>query len=597
MQRFHRSPFWFLFMIGFTLLLAGCDLDETPQMPGNEILTTETEPAPQETTPVDNAETEESEKSEGSIERPGHVWTTSGLETSYLYRSFLQIPVGLALGPDGHLYIGDWTGHHVVKVSPDGTMEDLGLWKTVEALRFDGPRGIAFDSAGNLYINNHSAVFRISSAGNVKELAGIQGSPVGSIAISNSDELYYTDRSEQGRLLKWEQVGTSTVILDGIPFAENLVFGHDGTLYLTQMGRPDLLKVNLDTGTYEVFAKDVCRFDPCYLAVDQEGDIWIRAIWDLHQFSSDGEEKTFVIDGETQSDDSNRVGFHTSAGIAFDDQGGLYIASYNSKLLYLAPESANTLDSSFSLEMIVPGFEASDLAISSTGIVYGTDLNLGQVLAFPQDGSSEVIFDHGQGGRAAVAVDPTNRLFIGMPDGEILRVEDDGSVSHYADLHAQRMVFGSDGILYAAVVLDGIGQVIVGITGVDEYSILAAELDSQPLAGGIHISPAQEDGLYVISEIDRLLYLIDFEGDSQFIADLKSLGGGGPAVMAANPVTGDIFWIPHGPYELYKITPTGETSKVAVGLFGDPWGMVVSPDGKFVYVAESGAIDRIPLSD
>ena len=98
-------------------------------------------------------------------------------------------------------------------------------------------------------------------------------------------------------------------------------------------------------------------------------------------------------------------------------------------------------------------------------------------------------------------------------------------------------------------------------------------------------------------ELVGQLFLVDFEGNSQFIADLKSLGGGGPAVMAANPVSGDVFWIPHGPYELYKITPDGEMAKVATGLFGDPWGMVVSQDGKYVYVAESGVIDKIPIGD
>ena len=30
---------------------------------------------------------------------------------------------------------------------------------------------------------------------------------------------------------------------------------------------------------------------------------------------------------------------------------------------------------------------------------------------------------------------------------------------------------------------------------------------------------------------------------------------------------------------------------------GDPWGMDVSPDGKWLYVIEVGAVDRIPLDD
>lgn len=539
---------------------------------------------------------EEPVSPEALTERPGHVWTTSGLKADYVHRSFLQIPVGMVWGPDGYLYIGDWAGHHVVKVSPDGSLEDLGLWKTVGPLQFDGPRGVAFDSAGNLYTNNHSQIFRIDPSGKVDQLDGVQAGPVGSIAISDADTLYYTDRSG-GKLLRWNPDGTSSVILDGIPFAENMVFGHDGTLYLTQMGMADVLKVNVETGDYEVFARDVCYFDPCFLAVDLEGDIWIRAIWYIHQFTPEGEEKQFTVDGELYPDGPGTYNWHTSAGIAIDDQGGLYVASYNSKLMYLAPESLGTPDPTFTLKIVSTGFEAIDLAISSTGVVYGTDRNQGQVIAFPPDLPPQVIYDHGDTGAAAVAVDSQDRLFIGIPQGEILRVEEDDSVSHYADLLTSRMVFGSDGTLYAVVSDSDMGQSIIGITGVDEYFVLTAELDGQPISGIIQISPALEKGLYVISESDRILYLVDFEGKSHFIADLRSLGGGGPNVMAADPVSGDVFFIPHGPYELYRITADGKTSKEARGVYGDPWGMVVSLDGKYVYVAESGAIDKIPIDD
>ncbi|MCK4816971.1 hypothetical protein KA005_14475, partial [bacterium] len=253
--------------------------------------------------------------------RPCHINLGDGtLKAEYLYRSFLQIPVGMAWGTDGYLYVADWTGRHVIRVSKDGDMDDLGLWKTVNALQHDGPRGIAFDSRGNLYINNHGSILRRDISGNVDQLSGITGSPLGSIAISPSDELFYTDRGS-GKLLKWTPEDGSKIIASNLPFAENLTFGLDGTLYLTQMGQGDIMKVDIATGEAEIFATDICMFDPCFLAIDPDGDIWVRGIWHLHQFTPEGVEKPFVIDGQTYP--GGPYNWHTSGGIAFDDEGGL----------------------------------------------------------------------------------------------------------------------------------------------------------------------------------------------------------------------------------------------------------------------------------
>jgi sugar lactone lactonase YvrE len=185
----------------------------------------------------------------------------TSLTPDYLYRGFLQIPVGVVWGPDEHLYLADWTGRHVVRIAGDFSMDDLPFWQTVPGLQQDGPRDVDFDSQGNLYVNNHSSIFRIAPDGTVTELPGIKGGPVGSLLIGPGDELYYTDRNEQGALRQWQTAGGSRTIVE-VPLAENMAFGLDGSLYLTQMGQPDVLKVDLNTQTYTTFAVDTCGFDP-----------------------------------------------------------------------------------------------------------------------------------------------------------------------------------------------------------------------------------------------------------------------------------------------------------------------------------------------
>jgi sugar lactone lactonase YvrE len=165
------------------------------------------------------------------------------------------------------------------------------------------------------------SVFLVEPSGNVTRIAKAQAGPIGSIAVSSTDELYYTDRHrEAGALLKWQDGKIETVV-SSLPFAQNMTFGLDGTLYLTQMLQAHILKIDASTGGVSTFVEDACGNEPCYLAVDKEGDIWARGFQSLRQFSPDGVEKAFVVDGQTYL--AGPYTWHTSAGIAFDDEGAL----------------------------------------------------------------------------------------------------------------------------------------------------------------------------------------------------------------------------------------------------------------------------------
>ena len=59
-------------------------------------------------------------------ERLSHVdMTDPSLTADYLFRSFIQIPVGVAWGPDDMLYMADWHGQHVVRMAKDYFFDDL----------------------------------------------------------------------------------------------------------------------------------------------------------------------------------------------------------------------------------------------------------------------------------------------------------------------------------------------------------------------------------------------------------------------------------------------------------------------------------------
>jgi hypothetical protein len=90
-------------------------------------------------------------------------------------------PEGLALGPDGTLYVAEREGHRIRKISPQGVVSTLAGDGTAGfadgtggAARFSKPNALAVDAAGTVYVadvDNHR-VRKISPQGVVTTLAG-----------------------------------------------------------------------------------------------------------------------------------------------------------------------------------------------------------------------------------------------------------------------------------------------------------------------------------------------------------------------------------------------------------------------------------------
>jgi len=519
-------------------------------------------------------------------------------QAGYLYRSFIQIPVGLAWGPDGNLYIADWAGRHVVRRSPDGTLDDLGLWRYLPMWDRDGPRGLAFDNNGVLYVSDHTNIYRVAAEGNVETLPGVQGTPVGSIAISPEGDFYYTDRGG-GRVLKWNPDGTSQVIASGIDRAENLAFGLDGTLYVTQQGQ-GVIQIDVTSGKVTGFFSRPLGSDPIFVTVDPTGDIWLRGIGYLYRVSPDGTEKPFVVHGMTISGNSGPIRWHTSAGIAFDDEGGLWIASYNSKIIRLNPPASGQEAQGYTISVIEPGLAAFgvDIDTGPGGELYVYNANARELWRISPEGVVETLLNLDTSGAVSVAVDERGGIYLGLPTGEIVRLEAEGNLSHYATMPVASMVFGADGNLYAAIGEYGKPKSVVRITGTDEYITLFSAIEDEPLGSGdVYLAAGPQGGLYVVHESNWIIYFVDFEGNSKLVTDFRTMG---PGAITVSP-DGIIYAIPFGVAEntvmVFRIDPgEGQVLAYAAGAFGDAWAMAVSPDGQWLYVAESGAIDKIPLA-
>lgn len=107
----------------------------------------------------------------------GHRGSTDGVGAEARFNE----PAGVAADTNGNLYVGDESNNKIRKITSDGTVTTFA-GSGEEGSRdgsgihasFYGPRGVAFDTAGNLYVSDFGSnlVRKITPAAKVTTLAG-----------------------------------------------------------------------------------------------------------------------------------------------------------------------------------------------------------------------------------------------------------------------------------------------------------------------------------------------------------------------------------------------------------------------------------------
>src|SRR5205807_2201350 len=181
--------------------------------------------------------------------------------TRSTFASELDYPHGLAFDSAGNLFVAEYTSGTILKFAPDGT-------RSIFASGLIGPQGLAFDSAGNLFAAdyNDGAIWKFAPDGTGSIFAYAQTPPTG-LAFDSAGNLFVGETGPDGAIWKFAPDGTGSIFATFAPPGNDpygLAFDSEGNLFVAVYTANTIYKF-LPDGTQSTFATGLDG--PFFLAI------------------------------------------------------------------------------------------------------------------------------------------------------------------------------------------------------------------------------------------------------------------------------------------------------------------------------------------
>lgn len=498
-------------------------------------------------------------------------------------------PWGIAVGPEGDLYVADSSNGAIRKVTREGVVTTLAGNGTLgfldgqgTAARFNFPGGIAVDATGTLYVADtwNNAIRKVSPSGEVTTwVGGSQGlvdgtgrdakfdGPTG-LAIAGDGTLYVSD-SKNNCIRKVSSSGQVTTVAGGatsglvdgnretarFKYPVGLTLDGTGNLYVVDVHNHAIRRVAPDGGVTTLAGgaplgafsdgpgSDARFSSPLGITMGSAGSLFIGDGGNarVRLLSPTGEVSTYA-GGVLGTTDGPRIGtnFGNPSAMALDAAGNLLVTAYKGRehLLYKVTQAG----------------DVSVVAGGGTGFADG--VGQGAKFDYPSD----------------VVVGPNGDIFIAdSANSRIRKVGPDGMVSSLA---------GSTGPGHA----DGQGSAAKFV-----------------IPFGLALDP--EGNLYVADTRDRAIRKVSPSGH------VTTLAGGPGSAPGASPFNlpgrlvrddqGNLLVGDLGNHQILKVTANGNVSVLAgegegvndgigsAAQFGRITGMGLDASG-LLYVIEGG---------
>lgn len=293
--------------------------------------------------------------------KPGTFGSADGTGTTALFRN----PKGIAADSAGNVYVADTGNATIRKITGAGVVTTIAgsasatgsLDATGTAARFASPYGVAVDSVGNLYVIDSTAntVRKITAAGVVTTLAG------------SANQTGFVD-------------GTGTAARFSVPF--DIAVDSAGNLYVCDHGNHAVRKVtpagvvttlagsgspgNVDgTGTAALL-----KF-PAGIAVDSAGNVYVADTDNqvIRKISPAGVVSTIAGSGIGSADGVGTAAtFYNPKDVAVDSSGNLFVADELNHTIRKGTLSSTTSVSLGAGWNLLGHGSTADLAFSGTSV-------------------------------------------------------------------------------------------------------------------------------------------------------------------------------------------------------------------------------------